>query len=93
MHVQSSISKKYFKYLSESPAKNSLGQEHVSGLRLFLSGDSDKYLKYSLLIEPQLLSKGLGRKSSASVIQCFGASVLQFFGAFFFCRFWTAYSV
>ena len=53
MHVQSSISKKYFKYLSESPAKNSLGQEHVSGLRLFLSGDSDKYLKYFLLIEPQ----------------------------------------
>ena len=34
---------KYFKYLSELPAKNSLGQAHVSGLRLFLSGDSDKY--------------------------------------------------
>jgi len=47
------ISKKYFKYLSESPDMNSLGLEHVSGLRLFLSGDSDKYLKYFLLIEPQ----------------------------------------
>jgi len=51
--IQSSISNKYFKYLSESPAKNSLGQKHVSGLRLFLSGDTDKYLKYLLLIEPQ----------------------------------------
>jgi hypothetical protein len=39
------ISKKYFKYLSESPGMNSLGPEYVSGPRLFMSGDLDKYFK------------------------------------------------
>ena len=33
MHVQSSISNKYFKYLSASSEKNSPGQKHVAGLR------------------------------------------------------------
>ena len=40
---------KYFKYLSESPEMNSLGPEHVSGPRLFMSGVSDNYFKYLLI--------------------------------------------
>ena len=57
------ISKKYFKYLSESPDMNSLGPEHVSGLRLFLSGDSDKYLKYFLLILTRIRLNQTGKLS------------------------------
>jgi hypothetical protein len=55
--------KKYFKYLSESPAKNSLGPEHVSGLRLFLSGDSDKYLKYFLILLTRIMLNQTGKLS------------------------------
>ena len=43
--------KKYFKYLSELPEQNSLSPDTCFGLRLVVSGDSDKYLKYLLLIE------------------------------------------
>ena len=54
---------KYFKYLSESPAKNSLGQAHVSELRLFLSGDSDKYLKYLLIVLTRIMLNQTGKLS------------------------------
>ena len=49
------ISKKYFKYLSVLVEKKYTGQEHVSGLRVFFSGDSDKYLKYFLLLLTRLI--------------------------------------
>ena len=50
------ISKKYFKYLSVLVEKKYTGQEHVSGLMVFFSLDSDKYLKYFLLIVTRLIS-------------------------------------
>ena len=53
MHFQSSISNKYFKYLSEAPEKNTLGQKHVDGLRLFFSDALDKYFLYLIIIEPK----------------------------------------
>ena len=56
-------SKKYFKYLSESPETNSLGTEHVSGLRLFVLGDLDKYLKYFLLFLTRIMLNQTGKLS------------------------------
>jgi hypothetical protein len=49
------ISKNYLKYLSKSPDMNSLGPDTYSGPRLFMPGDSDKYLKYFLLIVTRLI--------------------------------------
>ena len=48
-------SNKYFKYLSESPDKNSLSPDTCAWPRLFLAGDSDKYLKYFLILLTRLI--------------------------------------
>ena len=46
LKVRSCHDPKYLNYLSQSPEKTSLGQEHVCGLRLSISGNLDKYFKY-----------------------------------------------
>jgi hypothetical protein len=46
---------KYVQYLSESPEMNSQGPGHVSAPRLFISGDSDKYWTYLLIVVTRLI--------------------------------------
>jgi hypothetical protein len=53
------ISNKYIKYLSELVEKKYTCKEHASGLRVFFPGDSDKYLKYLLLIGTRLIFQNM----------------------------------